>query len=45
MNDFVSAIGNVGFPIVVTGFLLLRMETKLDQLTGSIQKLADAISK
>lgn len=45
MNEFVSAIGNVGFPIVVTGFLLIRMEQKLDQLSGSIQNLADAIRK
>lgn len=38
--DWVNMIGQVGFPIVVSVYLLHRMEKKLDQLTQSIQELA-----
>ena len=38
--DWVNMIGQVGFPILVTLYLLHRMEKKLDQLSQSIQDLA-----
>lgn len=38
--DWVSMIGQVGFPILVSVYLLHRMEKKLDQLSQSIQELA-----
>ena len=36
MQDILSAIGNVGFPMAVTAFLLVRIEAKLGQLNDSI---------
>jgi hypothetical protein len=41
MEEWLSAIANFGFPIVITGYLLLRMETKLDKLTEAIQALKE----
>ncbi|WP_296979225.1 YvrJ family protein [Thermobacillus sp. ZCTH02-B1] len=38
-----TAIGNFGFPIVVTGYLLMRFEKRIDHLTQSIQSLAQII--
>ena len=31
-----TAIGNFGFPIVLSWYLLLRMEQRLDKLGGAI---------
>ncbi|HIU63933.1 MAG TPA: YvrJ family protein [Candidatus Avacidaminococcus intestinavium] len=36
-------IANYGFPIVLSGYLLVRMETKLDKLTEGINELRAAI--
>ncbi|SIR57261.1 YvrJ protein family protein [Domibacillus enclensis] len=38
--DWMSMISDVGFPIIVTFYLLNRIETKVDQLTQSINDLA-----
>ncbi|WP_099421397.1 YvrJ family protein [Bacillus massilinigeriensis] len=38
--DWVNMIGQVGFPILVSIYLLHRMERKLDQLSQSINDLA-----
>jgi hypothetical protein len=38
-----TAIGNFGFPIVITGYLLLRFEKRIDHLTHSIRSLAEFI--
>lgn len=43
MNELLSMIGNVGFPIAVTVYLLIRVETKLSDLTGAIGELREAI--
>ncbi|WP_110931157.1 YvrJ family protein [Paenibacillus bouchesdurhonensis] len=40
-----TAISQVGFPIVLTGYLLLRFEKKLEHLTQTISKLIDVIHK
>ncbi|MHA6482033.1 YvrJ family protein [Paenibacillus sp. strain BS8-2] len=40
-----SAISQVGFPIVITTYLLLRFEKKLETLTASILKLTEVIIK
>ena len=45
MEDFITAIGNFGFPIAITGYLLLRMEAKLDTLTNAINELKSQIAK
>jgi len=38
-----TAIGNFGFPIVVTGYLLMRFEKRIDHLHHSVQSLAQMI--
>ncbi len=39
----ITAIGNFGFPIVITGYLLLRFEKKIEHLNESILALAQVI--
>ncbi|WP_081890309.1 YvrJ family protein [Paenibacillus tyrfis] len=39
----INAISNFGFPIVITGYLLLRFEKKIENLNDSIQNLAQVI--
>jgi len=36
-------IGNVGFPIAVAAFLLVRVEQRMDSLTAAIGELREAI--
>ena len=45
MEVIYSSIANVGFPIVISVYLLVRIEGKLDELSKSITDLANAISK
>ncbi|WP_416827056.1 YvrJ family protein [Ectobacillus polymachus] len=40
MEQWVPLIANVGFPIVVTLYLLHRVETKLDAVVLAIEKLS-----
>ncbi len=44
MEGVLNAVGNYGFPIIVSVYLLVRIENKLDQLTNSIGELRDAIT-
>ncbi|CAM4340387.1 hypothetical protein FHS16_002585 [Paenibacillus endophyticus] len=37
-----AAIGEVGFPIVLAGYLLIRLEKKMDALSGSVAELIHA---
>ncbi|MNW57441.1 YvrJ protein family protein [compost metagenome] len=39
-----TAISQVGFPIVITGYLLIRFEKKLEVLTDSILRLTEVIN-
>ncbi|ETI67274.1 YvrJ family protein [Neobacillus vireti] len=39
MEEIISFISQVGFPIVVTLYLLYRIESKLDAVVQSIQEL------
>ena len=43
-NELITAIGNFGFPIVVSVYLLVRIEGKLAELTCSITELAKAVA-
>ncbi len=43
MNELVDFIGNVGFPIAITLYLLIRIEGKLELLTESINNLSKTI--
>jgi hypothetical protein len=45
MEEMYSGIANLGFPIVISIYLLVRIEGKLSELTKSINELAQAISK
>ncbi|MCM8711610.1 YvrJ family protein [Clostridium sp. SYSU_GA19001] len=44
MDAIVSLIGNVGFPIAVSIYLLVRIESKLESLTNSINNLSSVIN-
>lgn len=43
MEQWMSLVGEVGFPIIVTLFLLYRIESKLDTLIKSIQSLPEKL--
>ena len=43
MEEIFLNIGNYGFPILVTAYLLLRMENKIDNLSNSINELSKNI--
>ena len=45
MTEFLTAMGNYGFPMAVTAFLLVRVESKLGTLNDSIQQLTKAIDR
>lgn len=45
MDTIVTLIGNVGFPIAVSIYLLVRIEAKLETLTTSINGLSSAIDQ
>lgn len=45
MQDFFTLIGNLGFPMAVTAFLLVRIEGKLGQLNESILLLTRTIAQ
>lgn len=44
MEDFLKLVGNFGFPMVVSAYLLVRIEGKLNALSSSITELAKAIA-
>ena len=43
MEEFIPFISEVGFPIVVTLYLLHRIEAKLDNVVQSIQNLPERL--
>lgn len=43
--EITDLIANLGFPIAVTTYLLVRLEGKMEALTASIRSLTDAILK
>lgn len=45
MEELYSAVSNIGFPIVVTLYLLIRIEGKLDSLGSCINALTATIDK
>lgn len=44
MEEILTGIANVGFPITITLYLLHRVEVKLDKLCDSINKLIDTLN-
>lgn len=45
MEGFISQIGNYGFPMVLSIYLLVRVESKLEELTKSIYQLSQVLAK
>ena len=43
MEDLMQTVSNVGFPIAISAYLLIRIEGKLESLSQSIGDLAKAI--
>jgi hypothetical protein len=39
VNDLVNLISNTGFPVVISGYLLIRLEKQIVGLSASINKL------
>lgn len=44
INELVNLIGNVGFPVAISAYLLIRLEKNIMNLTLSINKLNTIIS-
>jgi len=44
VEEILTQIANFGFPIVVSIYLLVRIEEKLNQLTESINELSKVIA-
>ena len=44
LNQVFELIGNIGFPIAISLYLLVRVEGKLENLTLSIYELARAVN-
>ncbi len=45
MEELLVQISNVGFPIVLSMYLLIRIEGKMEELTKSIGKLTEVLDK
>lgn len=45
MEDIMQLIGNLGFPIAVTVYVLVRLEAKLENLVIAINQLSAKIGK
>jgi len=44
MDDLLKSIADVGFPIAVAAYLLIRIEGKLESLSSSINQLSTILS-
>ncbi len=45
MEELFMQISNIGFPIVLSMYLLVRIENKMEQLTQSIQRLTTVLDE
>lgn len=43
-EQLINAIGNYGFPMIVSCYLLIRMETKIEKLSNNIEALARVLA-
>ncbi|MCI5642787.1 MAG: YvrJ family protein [Peptoniphilus sp.] len=43
MEDLLTSISNIGFPIAISCYLLVRLEKKMEELKEVIVKLSNAI--
>ena len=44
IDELIGLVGNVGFPVAVSAYLLIRLEKQLNSLSNSINKLNTIIS-
>lgn len=44
VNELINLIGNLGFPVAISAYLLIRLEKNIAGLTLSINKLNTIIS-
>lgn len=44
VNELVNLIGNIGFPVAVSAYLLIRLEKQITKLSSSINKLNTIVS-
>ena len=44
MEEIVNFVANLGFPIAISLYLLIRIEGKLESLTNSINNLSQTIN-
>ena len=44
INELINLIGNVGFPVAISAYLLIRLEKQINGLSSSINKLNTIIS-
>lgn len=44
MEQLLSAVADYGFPMLVSSYLLVRMEAKLDKLSANIDRLTQVIA-
>jgi len=44
VNELIGLVGNVGFPVAVSAYLLIRLEKQIIGLSNSINKLNTIIS-
>lgn len=45
IESLIPLIANVGFPVVVSFYLLIRIEGKLDELSACIKELSGIVTK
>ena len=45
MEGLIEAAGNIGFPMMVSIYLLTRVEGKMESLTVSINQLSQALGQ
>lgn len=45
MKEIFDAVSQLGFPIVISLFLLIRLEGKMEKLNERIETLSDSINK
>jgi len=43
MSELLNIAANVGFPMAVAAYLLIRIEGQLKELTGAIHQLREAV--
>ncbi|NLM42728.1 MAG: YvrJ family protein [Clostridiales bacterium] len=44
MEEIFNGVANIGFPIAVSIYLLMRIEGKMENLTASINELSKVIA-